>query len=518
MNLTRRTALQGVLGVGAASLVSWSVPAHAAGPGSFDLPAPGSCPVDPHVQKHDFRAMWLSSVVNIDWPSKAGLSADAQKAELAGWFDLAQRHNHNAILIQIRPTADAFWPGAKEPWSAYLTGTQGKDPGYDPLAYAIAEGRRRNIQVHGWFNPYRVAMSETPVLAANHPARLHPDWVLPYGGKLYYNPGLPEVRAHVVDAIMDAVRRYDLDGVHFDDYFYPYPVAGKVFDDAAAYARFGGGKSLPDWRRHNVTTFMTEMRAAIKAIKPWVQFGVSPFAIWRNRATDPSGSDTRAGVQTFDDLYADTRLWVKQGIVDYVTPQVYWSRGFAAADYEKVVSWWTEQVRGTNCNLYVGEAAYKVNANADPNWAKPGELSSHLAYDAAFPEVQGHIHFSAKSVRDNVLGALTLVRDEWYSKPALIPRYPWLDSTAPAPVTRLRRDNRVLTWTGVADDVASIAVYRVPTNKIDPCDVADARHLVATLPPTTTWTDPVGKGRGPVTYVVTTVDRLGNESRAVTVR
>lgn len=519
MPIPRRTALQGLLGLGATSLTAWSVPAHAAGPGTSDLPAPESRPVDPHVAKHDLRAMWVSTVANIDWPSKPGLSAEDQKAELAAWFDLAEQHHHNAIMLQVRPTADAFWPGAKEPWSAYLTGTQGKDPGYDPLAYAIAEGRRRGIQVHGWFNPYRVAMAEQPTLAADHPARLHPEWTIPYGGKLYYNPGLPEVRQFVVEAIMDAVRRYDLDGVHFDDYFYPYPVAGKVFDDAAAYAAHGDQKPLADWRRENITTLMREMRAAIKAIKPWVQFGVSPFAVWRNRATDATGSDTTAGVQTYDDLYADTRLWAREGIVDYICPQVYWSRGFAAADYEKVVAWWADVVRGANCNLYIGEAAYKIAANSDPNWGKAGELASHLDYDARFAEVQGNFYFSAKSVRTDPLGALTLVREQWYSRPALIPRYPWLDGAAPAAVSRLRRNESVLTWRLPAgDDVRLVAIYRVPTHRFYTSAVADARHLVALVPATSTWADPVGRGRGPVTYAVSTVDRLGNESRVVTVR
>ncbi len=370
---------------------------------------------------------------------------------MINWFDLAVRSKHNAVILQVRPTADAFWPGAKEPWSRYLTGTQGGDPGYDPLAFAVTEAHRRGLQLHAWFNPYRISMdTKIDDLAPTHPARQHPDWVVPYGGKLYYNPGIPEAREFSVDAIMDAVSRYDIDGVHFDDYFYPYPVAGQTFDDAAQYAEYGDGRSLADWRRSNIDSLITELGAAIKRAKPWVAFGVSPFAIWRNGSTDPEGSDTAGGVQTYDDLYADTRRWVREEWIDYIVPQVYWSRGFTVADYEKVTSWWADQVRGTTTNLYIGQATYKVDANADPNWAKPGELSSHLQFNTEHPEVKGNIYFSAKDVRADRLGATTLLNQTWYSRPALVPESPSLKVRPPLPVrsltTRAADRGVELTW------------------------------------------------------------------------
>ena len=245
----------------------------------------------PTTPLRQFRASWVASVVNIDWPSRTGLTAAQQQAELIGWLDDAVRQHHNAVILQVRPTADAFWPSKVEPWSQYLTGTQGGDPGYDPLAFAVAEAHKRNLELHAWFNPYRLSMgTDINALVPEHPARQHPDWVVTYGGKLYYNPGIPAARKLVEDAIMDAVSRYDIDGVHFDDYFYPYPVAGQVFDDAATYAQYGAGfPTLAEWRRNNIDLLIQELQQRIKAVKPWVKFGISPFAVWRNKATDPLG-------------------------------------------------------------------------------------------------------------------------------------------------------------------------------------------------------------------------------------
>ncbi|NYI70749.1 uncharacterized lipoprotein YddW (UPF0748 family) [Naumannella cuiyingiana] len=362
------------------------------------------------------RGLWIASVANIDWPSRTGLSAAEQRRELLGWLDLAKAHNLNAIALQVRPTADSFWPGAREPWSRYLTGTQGRDPGWDPLGTAVAEAHRRGLQLHAWFNPYRVAMTDDiSTLVSGHPARRNPSWVERYGGKLYYNPGVPEARRFVIDAIVDAVRRYPIDAVHFDDYFYPYPVAGQTFDDRAEYQAYADHElDLAGWRRANITTLITELRTRIRATRPGVRLGISPFGVWRNRSTDPAGSDTRAGVQTYDDLYADTRGWVRRNLIDYIAPQVYWSRGFAAADYAKLVPWWSSVVAGTNVRLYIGQAAYKVGADADPNWSDPAELSSHLDFNRGFPAVRGDLWFSARNWRADRLGSIKRVREAHY--------------------------------------------------------------------------------------------------------
>jgi len=526
---SRRTLLKGVAGV---TVTGTALTGLTGGlPAVADDRHPRSCTTQVTTPKHELRAMWIASVVNIDWPSATGLSASAQQAELIGWLDLAAASRHNAVVLQVRPTADSFWPGALEPWSRYLTGTQGGDPGWDPLGFAVTEAHRRNLELHAWFNPFRVSMNtDVSALVEDHPVRQHPDWLESYGGKLYYNPGQPDARRFCVDAVMDAVTRYDIDAVHFDDYFYPYPVAGApAFDDAAEYATYGDGRSLADWRRSNITDFIATLRRRMLRAKPWVQLGVSPFAVWRNRATDPQGSDTTAGVQTYDDLYADTRGWVRDGLLDYICPQVYWSRGFTAADYEKVTSWWVNEVRGRPVHLYIGQATYKVAMNADPAWDDPAELSSHLEYNATFGGVvHGNVYFSGKDVRADRLGATTLLNQTWYTRPALVPVTWWKDHSAPKPVQRLRRRGATLAWERGSRDAVSYAIYRFDGDDHrggpDRCDLADASHLVATQRHVDarqqTWTDPTAanaRGRK-VTYVVTEVDRLGNESKPARVR
>ncbi|MFI9775391.1 glycoside hydrolase family 10 protein [Streptomyces sp. NPDC051956] len=365
----------------------------------------------------DMRGMWLATVANRDWPSKPGLSAAQQRTELIAHLDTAVGRHLNAVVFQVRPTADALWPSPYEPWSGVLTGVQGKNPGWDPLGTAVAEAHRRGLELHAWFNPYRVANhTDLSRLVPTHPARRHPDWVVPYGGKLYYNPGLPEVRKFVQDAMLDAVRRYDIDAVHWDDYFYPYPVAGQVFDDDAAYAAYGG--NFPDrasWRRDNTDRLVREMAASVKRIRPRTQFGISPFGVWRNAATDPLGSDTRAGVQTYDDLHADTRKWVREHWIDYICPQIYWNIGFAAADYAKLVPWWSDVARGTGVRLYAGEALYKAGDPAQPAaWQDPAELSRHLTFAERYPQVNGHVFFSAKEVGADRIGAMARVVEDHY--------------------------------------------------------------------------------------------------------
>ncbi|MGW5057163.1 glycoside hydrolase family 10 protein [Streptomyces sp. NPDC004096] len=373
----------------------------------------------------EMRGMWLATVFNRDWPARPGLSASVQRAQLRERLDAAVRRGLNTVFFQVRPTADAMWPSPYEPWSQYLTGTQGKDPGWDPLGTAIQEAHARGLELHAWFNPYRVAThTDRSRLAASHPARRHPEWTVAYGGQLYYNPGLPAVRAFVEEAILDAVRRYPVDGVHFDDYFYPYPVAGQTFGDAAAFAAYGGGfTSRAAWRRHNVDLLVRETAARVRQIRPAARFGVSPFGVWRNAATDSRGSATRAGVQTYDDLYADTRTWVRSGWLDYICPQLYWNIGYSLADYAELVRWWAGVAAGTSVGLYVGEALYKAGDPAQPAaWRSPAELSRHLTLAKRYPQVGGHVFFAAKEVAEDPIGAMSRVTADHYRQPAKPPR------------------------------------------------------------------------------------------------
>ncbi|MFF2202690.1 glycoside hydrolase family 10 protein [Streptomyces sp. NPDC058145] len=378
-----------------------------------------------HRAAAEMRGVWLATVANRDWPSKPGLTAAEQRAELVAHLDRAVRDRLNTVILQVRPTADALWPSPYEPWSQYLTGTQGQDPGWDPLGTAVREAHARGLELHAWFNPYRVANhTDIGLLAASHPARLHPDWVVPYGGKLYYDPGLPDVRAFVRRAMLDAVARYPVDAVHFDDYFYPYPVAGQTFDDDASYDRYGGDfAARADWRRDNIDRLVREMAAGVRRVRPGTRFGISPFGVWRNATTDPLGSDTRAGVQTYDDLHADTRAWVRDHWIDYIVPQLYWNIGFAAADYATLVDWWAEVARGTGTRLYIGEALYKAGAAGQPSqWQDPVELSRHLTLAARYPQVRGHVFFAAKEVAADPIGAMARVVADHYRQPARTPR------------------------------------------------------------------------------------------------
>ncbi|BCL14148.1 glycoside hydrolase family 10 protein [Micromonospora sagamiensis] len=525
-----------------------ATPAHAADPAATSTITAADCTTDPATPKRQFRAMWIASVTNIDWPTKASWTDPnriaAQQAEYLRWLDLAERLNHNAVVVQIRPTADAFWPSPHEPWSEYLTGVRGQDPGWDPLAFLVAESHKRNLEFHAWFNPYRISMpapggagADINQLAPNHPARQHPDWTFAYppagvaGSRLYYNPGIPAVREFVQTAMMDAVQRYDIDGVHFDDYFYPYPSGThQVPDDATFAAHNRGFTDKADWRRDNINLLVKEMNEKVKAAKPWVKFGVSPFGIWRNKSVDPLGSDT-TGSQSYDIISADTRKWIKEEWVDYVVPQLYWYIGqYPAADYARLVPWWAETVRGTKVQLYIGQADYKSGDPAYGSfWMNPRELSDHLTLNRSHPEVLGNVHFSAVQVRANRLGATDIYTQEHYSKPALVPTMSHLPAKPllfPVVTGAQRTDDGVqLTWRQPADGVGplgtatSYAIYRLDGNRLPAgCDLADATHLVDTVRATPgavqSWVDTTAEQGKSYTYLVTALDRLHNESPA----
>ncbi|WP_307619670.1 glycoside hydrolase family 10 protein [Streptomyces sp. V3I7] len=394
-------------------------------PGAAAAPGAAGRWEDDRAAAAEMRGLWIATVGNRDWPSRAGLSADAQRKELIAHLDRAVRLRLNTVILQVRPTADALWPSSHEPWSQYLAGTQGKAPGWDPLGTAVAEAHARGLQLHAWFNPYRIANhTDLKKLVASHPARKHPDWVVRFGGRLYYNPGLPKVRAFVRDAMLDAVERYPVDAVHFDDYFYPYPVAGQSFDDDAAFDAYGGSfENRAAWRRDNIDQLVRETAARVKKIRPGTQFGISPFGVWRNAGTDARGSDTRAGVETYDDLHADTRKWVREHWIDYIVPQVYWHIGYDLADYAKLVRWWSETAKGSKTRLYVGEALYKAGASGQPApWQDPAELSRHLTLAAGHPQVRGHVYFAARDAAKDPVKAMARVLADHYRQPVSPPR------------------------------------------------------------------------------------------------
>ena len=467
---------------------------------------------EPAPPSREFRAMWLASVENIDWPSAPGLDVEEQRAEYLAWLDLAEELGLNAVIAQVRPTADAFWPSRLEPWSMYLTGTQGQDPGYDPLAFQIEQAHARGLEYHAWFNPYRVAMSEEPDLVEDHPARQHPQWVWPYGGKLYYDPGLPEVRAFVQDAMMDAVTRYDVDGVHFDDYFYPYVVEGEDYPDQETYAAHSDGSTpIQDWRRGNIDALVREMHERIREEKPWVRFGISPFGIWRNASSDPAGSDT-SGSESYEIICADSRRWVREGWVDYINPQIYWEFGHPAADYETLVHWWSDTVEGSGVGLFIGEAAYKA---IDGTFEAVTELGDHLDLTRSLPEVGGNVFFSAKSLRDDTVGAVDDLVRRHYDHPALVPVLDSVPGEAPERPTvisaRAVEEGVQVRWR--APGATTLALWHLPTAEVGEAELADGRNLVAVVRAERAAGELVHEGAdGSGCYAVTAYDRTWQQS------
>jgi uncharacterized lipoprotein YddW (UPF0748 family) len=375
--------------------------------------------------KEEFRAVWIATVANIDWPKNRGEPWPEQQQAYLKLLDFYKSLNFNTVIVQLRTAGDALYPTDKAPWSRYLSGTEGVAPDTDgdPLEWLINEAHSRGMHFHAWLNPYRATMSlDTTTLARTHDYYLHPDWMQAYGNRYYYNPGIPEVQDHLVAIVEEVALKYEVDGIHFDDYFYPYKIEGEVFADTLAYGRHAiSGQSLDDWRRSNVDSLVRKTHRKIKAAKPWLQFGISPFGVWRNRDADPSGSDTRAGQTTYDDLYADPLLWLKEGWLDYIVPQLYWSMDFPAASHRKLLAWWAGN--SGEAHLYIGNGAYKLRDNADKAWNKKKELPKQLALARDTKEVEGNVLFSAKSLMNHP-DIVWHLRKKYYKYAALPPGPP----------------------------------------------------------------------------------------------
>lgn len=390
----------------------------------------------------EMNAAWVASVSNINWPSKTGLSVESQKAEAIAILDKAKSLGMNMIVLQVRPCGDAFYKSSYYPWSQYLSGTQGNDPGYDPLEFWIEESHKRGMAIHAWINPYRLSTkgggekADLSLFSDDHPAKKHPDWVVPYAdGKIYFNPGIPECREHVVDAALEIVRKYDIDGLHMDDYFYPYPQtttnpdgtrSPAVFDDSAQFEKYGKDfvrkskledktetEQLEHWRRNNVNLMVKDIHDGIResGTEKRVRFGISPFGIWRNKRTDPSGSDTR-GLQSYDAIYADSKHWIENGYVDYIVPQLYWHIGFEVADYKELSRWWSELAKANpGVDLYIGMAAHRVGGHAGTPWAEgSSELGRQLEMNANNPAIKGQFYFGWPMIASNKTGVADLIK------------------------------------------------------------------------------------------------------------
>lgn len=345
----------------------------------------------------EMRAAWVSTVYNLDWP-KTKNNATKQKQELTQLMDKLKGCGINTIVLQVRPESDTLYKSSINPWSKYLTGTQGKDPGYDPLAFAIQEAHKRGMELHAWMNPYRVTSSGTNLnsLVSSHPARKNPSWVIKYNNKMYYDPGNPAVVDYLVKTVKEVVDKYDVDGIHFDDYFYP----SSSFPDDASYKAYGKGQDRNNWRRENVNTLLKKVKAVVNT-RSGCEFGVSPFGIWRNKSADcPDGSET-SGSQSYYNMLADSRTWIRKGYVDYIVPQIYWPIGLKVADYSKLVKWWANEVKGYDVDLYIGQGIYKQGQSSYSGQNIAKEIKSQINVNKQYSTVKGSMYFSARDIVNN---------------------------------------------------------------------------------------------------------------------
>ncbi len=396
-------------------------------------------PPAPPAVPREFRAVWVATVDNIDWPSKRGLPAAQQKSELLDIIDLCARMRLNAIILQIRPATDALYPSKIEPWSEYLTGRQGQPPSppWDPLKFAVEESHKRGMELHVWLNPYRSKHpSAKGPLAANHIANTHPKVVKTYANMLWMDPGEPVVQRRSLAVVQDVVRRYDIDGVHIDDYFYPYPVKGHEFPDEPSYAAFrarGGKLARDDWRRRNVDTFVRDLYATIKREKRWVKFGISPFGIYRPGI--PAG--IAAGIDQYAELYADARKWLVEGWCDYYTPQLYWPIAQTKQSYPVLLKWWTGQ-NPKRRHLWPGNFTGRTMP-WEGNW-KAKEVLDQIAITRRMAGATGNVHFSMRAFKGNYNKITDALRDGPYAEGAIPPASTWLDGKPPqAPAVSLSR-------------------------------------------------------------------------------
>ena len=392
------------------------------------IPVPRRDPnVVPAIDR-EFRGLWVATVANIDWPSKPGLSPDQQRAELVALLDRAAAAGMNAILFHVRPNADAVYRSSLEPWASMLSGTQGTDPGYDPLAFAVDEAHRRGMELHAWVNPFRAGSADTTQLAANHVARERPDLVRRYGQTFWMDPGEPAVHDRSMRVILDIVNRYDVDGVHLDDYFYPYPLSDSAkrpiaFPDSATYARYGNGASLDDWRRANVDRFVERLYREVHAAKPTVRVGISPFGIWR-----PGNPAQVTGLDAYTAIAADSRKWLQSGWVDYLVPQLYWRIDPPQQSFTALLDWWLSQ-NTLHRSVWPGLATYRVYSATNPYPLT--EIANQVAATRA-RGAQGMVFYNGTATVSRNNGEIAaMLRRDFFPDAALPPAASWLAAPPP---------------------------------------------------------------------------------------
>jgi len=502
------------------STLVWIIALSLSGCALFES-IPSSHPADdlPSVRR-EFRAAWVATIANIDWPSAPGLPVETQQREATAILDTAALLNLNALILQVRPQCDAFYPSAIEPWSYYLSGQQGQapEPYYDPLAWWVQAAHARGLELHVWFNPFRAHHPQGGDIGPSSVVKQRPHLVKELAGGYYWlNPAQQDVQDYSFNVVMDVLQRYDVDGIHFDDYFYPYPAYNdqRDFPDDdtwAAYQRQGGKLARADWRRDHISRFIQRVYKAIKEHKQYVKFGISPFGIWR-----PGHPESIHGLDQYNVLYADTRLWLQKGWLDYLAPQLYWPVNQIGQSFPVLLSWWSRQnLQGRN--LWPG-----LNSNRAQNHGGVAEQLSQIMISRGVSHNRaGHIHFSMKSLVQNFGGITDSLIAGPYKDPALVPRSPWLDAKAPPPPhlrTVLHGDKLILNWDHAEPaDVFRWIVYLKRDGQWN-YEILNHADRTYTVPLFTLAANDSAESGGieiislPVTHVaVSAVDRLGNES------
>lgn len=474
--------------------------------------------------QNEMRAAWIATVSNIDM--KAGMSKTQYTQWVQRTLDKLKADNFNTVIFQVKPLNDALYPSKLAPWSSYITGNrQGTNPGFDPLQIMLDEAHKRGLELHAWVNPYRVTMPSQSLsnLAANNVARKNSNWVVKYGKQYYLDPGLPEVQNYLLSTIKELVSNYDIDAVHMDDYFYPYKIKGETFQDQQTFKKYGGSfNNIGDWRRNNVNQLVKKVYASIKAIKPHVQYGISPFGIWRNKGQDSTGSNTN-GMSNYDDIYADTRQWIKDGSIDYIAPQIYWSRNHKAANYSVLLDWWGREVKTYAkvhpINLYIGMANHKVGNDSDTAWNNKTELISQVIANRANKNAQGQMHFSLRSINNNALGYASYLKQQLYNYKALTPTIYWKGSAIPLCPTdvKLSKESFGMKLTITDKNITQprkYVIYRFEGTKEGSYkDVKNIVDVVYNTQGNTVYVDTIANNSKVYTYGIKSISATGVESK-----
>ena len=465
--------------------------------------------------KREMRGAWIQCVNG----QFQGMGTQAMQQTLTYQLNELQRDGVNTIIFQVRAECDALYKSNIEPWSRFLTGQQGRapQPYWDPLQWMIEQCHARGMELHAWINPYRARTKSTTVLASNHIKNRKPQNCFEYDGLTILNPGIPENRNYICEVARDIVTRYDVDGIHMDDYFYPYPAAGQAIPDDAQYRQYNNGiHNRGDWRRYNVNLFIEQFYKTVHQAKPWVKVGISPFGIYRNSRSSSIGSNTN-GLQNYDDLYADILLWVNNGWLDYCVPQIYWEIGNKAADYDTLIRWWNKYAGGRP--LVIGEDVERTVKYTDPQNPSQHQLPAKMRLHQQMPNVKGTVLWYAKAAVDNVGNYASTLRDYYWRRPALQPDMSFIDKKTTNKVRGLKRvwtnEGYVLFWTapkGKNWQTTAIRYVVYQFAKGEKVDINDASKIVA-ITSNTFWKLPYKDGKTKYTYAVTALNRLQNESK-----